>query len=198
MATQPQDRELRFKVLRDITKGAPPLVTTILDRAEKSRSTPIIDTLTMVNLKQWSKGRILLLGDSAHCLSLISGQGACMALASAELLSVELTNTKDVAQALVNHEKKLRPIIEKLQERTRKMAGIYIPTSLLKYHLRNMFLKLMPYSWIVSWHVKNIRCEAGLTIQDGYIQLSVNWLVGYHTVYWYQIARGVAVCGNIS
>ncbi|CAI6066499.1 unnamed protein product [Clonostachys chloroleuca] len=160
MATQPQDRELRFKVLRDITKGAPPLVTTILDRAEKSGSTPIIDTLTMVNLKQWSKGRILLLGDSAHCLSLISGQGACMALASAELLSVELTNTKDVAQALVNHEKKLRPIIEKLQERTRKMAGIYIPTSLLKYHLRNMFLKLMPYSWIVSWHVKNIRCEA--------------------------------------
>ncbi|CAG9957025.1 unnamed protein product [Clonostachys rosea f. rosea IK726] len=108
-ATQPQDRELRFKILRNITKGASPLVTTILDRAEKSGSTSIIDTLTV-----WSKGRVMLLADSAHCLSLISGQGACMALASAELLSVELTNTKDVAQALVNHEKKLRPIIEKL------------------------------------------------------------------------------------
>ncbi|VUC22918.1 unnamed protein product [Clonostachys rosea] len=64
----------------------------VLDRAEKSGSATIIDTLRL-----WSKGRIMLMGDSAHCLSLIPGQGACMALASAELLSIELTNTKDIA-----------------------------------------------------------------------------------------------------
>jgi hypothetical protein len=36
---------------------------------------PTIDSLTMVKLPTWSKGRFVLLGDSAHCLT-FSGQGA--------------------------------------------------------------------------------------------------------------------------
>ncbi|CAG9980916.1 unnamed protein product [Clonostachys byssicola] len=164
-ATQPQDRELGFKILRDITKTAPPLVKTALERAEKSGSTPIIDTLAMVKLKHWSKGRIMLLGDSAHCLSFLSNKGAGMALASAELLSVELTKTKDVAQALVNHEKKLRPIIKNLQHRSRKMAPKYIPTSLFEYRKKKFFTRLVPNSLVVRRHEKIIKYENNLIIQ---------------------------------
>lgn len=39
---------------------------------------------------QWSKGRVALLGDSAHAMQPNMGQGGCMAIEDAHLLAVEL------------------------------------------------------------------------------------------------------------
>ena len=87
-----------------------------------------------------------------------------MAIASAEVLGKELMRANnDFKQALLAQEQKLRPIIERLQRHSRKIAAIYIPGGGLKYHTRNLFLKLMPYSWIVSWYIKNFRAEIDLT-----------------------------------
>lgn len=147
-----QSRQRRFETLRATTARAAKQVTDVVDFAEETDTTIIIDSLTMVSLKQWSKGRVLLLGDAAHCLTLMSAQGAGMALTSAEILGKELMSSKDLFQALANHEKKLRPIIERLQQRTRNIAVLYIPRNWLLYCLRNLMFKIMPYSWIVYWH----------------------------------------------
>lgn len=160
---QKQDRNLRFPTIRRATAGGTQLVTDVIDQAEKAGSTPIIDSLTMVLLPHWSKGRVLLMGDAAHCLTLMSGQGAGMALASAEILGKELMATQNITQALAQHEKRLRPTIERLQERSRSMAAMYIPKSTLMYYVRNFFLRFMPYSWIVSWHVSSAKAEIDLT-----------------------------------
>lgn len=161
--TKLQDRNQRFETLRGVTSGGAELVTEVIDLAEKADASPLIDSLTMVNLQHWSKGRILLLGDAAHCLTLMSGQGAGMAIASAEILGKELMATKDVLQALANHEKKLRPPIDSLQLRSRKMAAMYIPKNRFWYWLRNILFKIMPYSWIVSYHVSGAKAEIELT-----------------------------------
>lgn len=156
-------RTARFDVLRKITSGGAQLVTQVIDAAQRAGASPLIDSLTMVNLRRWSKGRVLLLGDAAHCLTLMSGQGAGMAIASAEVLGTELLVCRDVAQALGNHERKLRPAIESLQLRSRKMAAMYIPKNRFWYWLRNVMVRIMPHSWIVSYHVSGARAETELT-----------------------------------
>ncbi|MGX9394036.1 FAD-dependent monooxygenase (plasmid) [Nitrobacteraceae bacterium UC4446_H13] len=75
---------------------------------------PTLDSLILVDLPRWSKGRVILLGDSAHCLTLVSGQGARMAIASAELLARALARTS-VAEAFRQHDASLRPAINRLQ-----------------------------------------------------------------------------------
>ncbi|KAH7179330.1 uncharacterized protein B0J16DRAFT_387161 [Fusarium flagelliforme] len=95
-----QDRALGFGLLRKVIPGSP-RIAQVIDRAERSGPSPIIDSLTLVKLQRWSKG-----------------QGARMALILAEVLGKELMATEDITQALVNHEKRLRPPIERLQDRT--------------------------------------------------------------------------------
>ncbi|KIW94731.1 uncharacterized protein Z519_04708 [Cladophialophora bantiana CBS 173.52] len=153
----------RFDILREITAKSVSQVREAVERAEKAEAFVNMDSLTLVTLPKWSKGRVVLLGDAAHCLTLLSGQGAGMALTSAEILGKELQKTTDVLQALRNHEAKLRPTIERLQARSRKMARWYIPKSAISYHSRNFLLKLLPYSWIVAFHVDSLRSEIELT-----------------------------------
>ncbi|KPM42799.1 hypothetical protein AK830_g3732 [Neonectria ditissima] len=160
--TEHQDRQLRFETLRRATAGGAKLVDEVIDIAEERGVSPVIDSLTMVSLRKWSKGRILLLGDAAHCLTLMSGQGAGMAIASAEILGKELMATEDVLEALVNHEQKLRQPIESLQHRSRRMAAMYIPRNRFWYWLRNLLFKITPYSWIVSYHVSGAKAEIAL------------------------------------
>ncbi|KAL2433850.1 hypothetical protein ABEF95_011245 [Exophiala dermatitidis] len=156
-------REDKFAILHEITRNSVDEVRNAVDRAEKAGVSPVMDSLTLVTLPRWSTGRVVLLGDAAHCLTLLSGQGACMALVSAEILGKELKKTTDVSKALANHETKLRPSIERLQARTRNMAGWYIPKGVISYYFRNLLMKLMPYSWIVSYHVKTLKSEIDLT-----------------------------------
>ena len=124
-----------FGLLRKVIPG-PPRIAQVIDRAEESDSSPIIDSLTLVKLSSWSKSRVLLLGDSAQCLALLSGQGAAMTLVSAEILGKELMATDDIKQALTHHEKKLWPTIERLQDRNKRLASTYIPKSAARNYVR--------------------------------------------------------------
>ncbi|RMZ81192.1 hypothetical protein DV737_g2671, partial [Chaetothyriales sp. CBS 132003] len=114
-AKESQDQ---FEILHGITAKAVPQVHEAVEQAEKAGALVNMDSLTLVNLPQWSKGRVVLFGDAAHCLTLLSGQGAGIALTSSEILGKELQKTSDVPQALRNHESKLRPAIERLQARS--------------------------------------------------------------------------------
>ncbi|CAK7213432.1 hypothetical protein SBRCBS47491_001795 [Sporothrix bragantina] len=157
------DRADRMKTVREATEGAGiKAVSDVVNQAEKAGCTPVVDSLTMVNLPQWSKGRVLLLGDAAHCLTLISGQGAGMALVSAEILGKELQATKDVAHALANHGRRLRPAITRLQDRSRSMAAVYVTKNWLGYFVRNLILKILPYRWIVAWLADSAKAELKL------------------------------------
>ncbi|KAL6241350.1 hypothetical protein RBB50_011823 [Rhinocladiella similis] len=152
----------RIKILKDVTGKCTPSVREAVEQAERSDSKISMDPLALVKLPRWSKGRVLLMGDAAHCLTLISGQGAGMALASAEILAGALQSTSDVLEALRIHEAKLRPSIERLQQRSKDMAGWYIPKGTVAYWIRNWMFKLMPYSWLVSYHVKSLKTEVDL------------------------------------
>lgn len=113
-------------------------------------------------LPKWSKGRVLLLGDAAHCLTLVSGQGAGMALTSAEMLGNALRSAPDLASALERHETALRPIINRLQARSRKMAFFFIPRGKFAFHLRNAVMRHMPRAWLGRYFTSAIKAEIAL------------------------------------
>lgn len=149
--------EARWPMLRHVARNAHPQVHEIIGAAEKEQL-PLIDNLTLVDMPTWSKGRVVLLGDAAHCLTLISGQGAGMSIASAAMLAEELGG-KPINEALRRHEERLRPAILKLQERSRKMGALFVPASPLSFHLRNLALRHMPRAWLGQYFINAIRSE---------------------------------------
>jgi len=149
--------EARWPMLRHVARNAHPQVADIIAAAERG-PLPLIDNLTLVDMPKWSKGRVVLLGDAAHCLTLISGQGAGMSIASAAMLSEELA-AAPIDEALRRHDERLRPAILKLQERSRKMGSLFVPASNLSFHLRNLMLRYMPRAWLGQYFINAIRSE---------------------------------------
>ena len=117
------------------------------------------DALEMVDLPKWSSGRCLLLGDAAHCLTLLSGQGSGMAMTSAWLLNEALA-AYGIDMALAHHEAKLRPSITRLQARSRKIASVFVPASRWSFRLRNAVMRLTPPKLLGRYLVASVQKEA--------------------------------------
>jgi len=118
-----------------------------------------LDDTTMIALPRWSQGRVLLLGDAAHCLTLLSGQGAGISIASACVLAEELAKEGGIDAALARHEARMRPTIQRLQDRSRRIAKWFIPQSPLAFALRNAMLRWLPRRWLSRYISRGIRSE---------------------------------------
>jgi 2-polyprenyl-6-methoxyphenol hydroxylase-like FAD-dependent oxidoreductase len=147
-------------LLRRVAGASHPNVMRLIESCENG-VTPQLDSLTMVAMPSWHKGRIVLLGDAAHCLTLISGQGAGMAMASAEILSQELAR-RPIDEALVEHHRWLSPMIARLQQRSRHMARVFIPDGRMAFHVRNVVLRYMPRRWLGRYFLNAIKKEIAL------------------------------------
>lgn len=64
----------------------------------------------------WSKGRVVLVGDAAHCASPYSGMGVSGSLVGAYVLAGELTrNPAHLPRALADYDRTLRPFVDEIQ-----------------------------------------------------------------------------------
>ncbi len=156
--TGPVPAAERWRLLDEVCARSHPAVHAQLAAAREDGAVPLVDDLALVDMPRWSKGRVLLLGDAAHCLTLISGQGAGMALTSAAILADALGRAA-VPEALAEHEARLRPSIARLQDRSRKMAGMFVPRSPVAFELRNLFMRYVPRKWIGRYFVNAVNAE---------------------------------------
>ncbi|AYD04298.1 FAD-dependent monooxygenase [Neorhizobium sp. NCHU2750] len=157
-----EQRGGRIDLLQAVSAHSHPHVRQLLKQTQHEESPVLIDSLTMIDLPKWSQNRVLLIGDAAHCLTLVSGQGAGMALASAEMLGEAMKVAQDPGTAFERHEFLLRPIITRLQSRSRKMAAVFIPQSAFAFRLRNLLMRYMPRSWLGRYFSNSIRAEIAL------------------------------------
>lgn len=156
----------RLPLLERITARSHAQVRAILGAIDNVNQV-VIDDLAMVELPQWHNGRVLLLGDAAHSLSLISGQGAGMALASAGVLAQELAKLGDATLSgealeavLQRHAQRLRPSVLKLQERSRRLAPAFVPSSALGFYLRNLAMRAAPDAMLKRYFLNGLKSEA--------------------------------------
>ncbi|NGO14383.1 oxidoreductase [Streptomyces sp. HC44] len=72
--------------------------------------------IAQVRIDSWSKGRVILAGDAAHCASPYSGMGISGALVGADVLAGEINrHADDLPTALANYDRVLRPFVDEIQ-----------------------------------------------------------------------------------
>ena len=101
------------------------------------------DSMSQVELPRWSAGRVVLLGDAAHCPAPSSGQGTSLALVGAYVLAGELARGDGHAAAFARYEAVLRPYVERNQELGRTMAGDMVPGGRLKVALMHHAMRTL-------------------------------------------------------
>lgn len=119
------------------------------------------DEVSQIKIKEkWYKNRVILVGDAAYCLTLLSGQGASMAMTGAYVLSQQLVQSKgEHTKAFLAYEKVLRPTIEKMQKKAVKNALTFLPTSPFKLWLRNLLLPFFFKKIFLGFIVKQIGAD---------------------------------------
>lgn len=87
------------------------------------------DEYSDLRMKRWSRGRVVLVGDSAHAVLPSAGTGASMAMESAAVLAEELcrTDSAHLASALERYESRRRSRVEKVQNQSR-LVGKFMYT----------------------------------------------------------------------
>ncbi|MBT2212025.1 FAD-dependent monooxygenase [Actinomadura sp. NEAU-AAG7] len=72
--------------------------------------------ILQVRTDTWSKGRVVLVGDAAHCASPYSGMGVSGGLVGAYVLAGEINrHPDDLPAALANYDAVLRPFVDEIQ-----------------------------------------------------------------------------------
>ncbi|CRK31042.1 hypothetical protein BN1723_003768, partial [Verticillium longisporum] len=107
-----------------------------------------------VKTKIWSKGRVVLLGDAAHCASPVTGLGTTSAIVGAYVLAGEIAThcggadkegISDADGALLAYDKTLRPFVDRVQQLFPGVPWIAFPSSWFWVWVSNSAW------WALSW-----------------------------------------------
>jgi 2-polyprenyl-6-methoxyphenol hydroxylase-like FAD-dependent oxidoreductase len=98
-----------------------------------------LDRVSQIVASTWSKGRVVLVGDAAYCVSLLAGQGSALAIVGAYVLAGELA-AGGVGNGLARYEHRLRPYIELKQAGAARFAGALAPRTRFGMWFRNLVM----------------------------------------------------------
>ncbi|AXB48645.1 FAD-dependent oxidoreductase [Amycolatopsis albispora] len=97
----------------------------------------LFDSAEQVRLDTWHRGRVVLLGDAAWCVTLYAGMGVSSGLAGADLLGTMLErHPDDVTAALREWEHGLRPYLDYYQENAPADRRIFVADNRWQIRLR--------------------------------------------------------------
>lgn len=102
------------------------------------------DQVAQIQAPRWTHGRVALVGDAAHAVSLIAGQGASLGIAGAYVLAERLTASSSIHDGLTDYEQRWRPVTAAVQQAARdRVTEWFLPTSTVKLMLRRWGFKAM-------------------------------------------------------
>ncbi|MFC7383241.1 FAD-dependent monooxygenase [Sphaerisporangium rhizosphaerae] len=109
------------------------------------------DSVSVVDLPRWSRGRVAVLGDAASCVSLF-GDGSTLAIAGAHTLAEELAaSPADHAAAFGRYEMRHRRLVEPKQRSVDQAAAMMIPATSAGILTRNLATRLWPVAAAGVW-----------------------------------------------
>ncbi|CAP81002.1 Uncharacterized protein EN45_016700 [Penicillium chrysogenum] len=95
--------------------------------------------VVQIRTDTWHSGRVVLLGDAAHCPSPLSGMGTSTSLVGAYVLAGELAQSEDLSQAFQNYSQIMRPFIDQVQRLWIRWA---LPNSQWQISLVHLIIRL--------------------------------------------------------
>lgn len=101
------------------------------------------DALVLIQMERWHRGRVVLIGDAAHCATPMAGRGTSLALLGAWVLAEELDHHDDLESAFATYEKRQRPHAESAQEFARGGVDLVVPATWEAIEERNTRLREM-------------------------------------------------------
>lgn len=132
----------RKAMLDEYYQGAGWVIPQMIDSI--TNTTPVyLDSVTQIRMPRWSHGRITLVGDAAHCLTLVSGMGAATAMGGAYILAEELSKTGDHRTAFAAYERRVRPFVEDKQRKAQRFAKTFVPSSRLGIQVSYLMMRLL-------------------------------------------------------
>ncbi|WP_158842354.1 FAD-dependent monooxygenase [Saccharothrix deserti] len=142
--------------------GPEPLGRTLDDVVAAMESTDelLFDSVEQVRMDSWHRGRVVLVGDAAWCVTLYAGMGASSGLAGAQLLGTMLArHPDDLERALTEWEAGLRPYIDYYQKDGIKKQTFFTPDNRFQVGMRRALTVLngrrvvgAPFRW---WSAHN-------------------------------------------
>lgn len=99
----------------------------------------------------WARGRVILLGDAAFCVSLLAGQGSALAMTAAYILAGELHRAgNDYRRAFSQYQENFGPFVLKKQKAALRFAEFFAPGSSFSLFMRNQIMNLMRIPWVAD------------------------------------------------
>ncbi|KXP03940.1 FAD-dependent oxidoreductase [Tsukamurella pseudospumae] len=103
-----------------------------------------VDSVSQVVMDAWSRGRVVLLGDAAWCVSLFAGHGAGLALAGADRLGAALLDHPgELSDAAREWETGLREEVRTRQRQARAGMARFAPPSRFHVHVQDLMIRAL-------------------------------------------------------
>jgi 2-polyprenyl-6-methoxyphenol hydroxylase-like FAD-dependent oxidoreductase len=109
------------------------------------------DDINHVEMKQWYKDRVVLVGDAQHASSPIAGMGSSMALEDAYVLATELKKARKetIGEALERFSRRRTPRLKKFKKVSRHMDNIFLARGFYG-HVRDLLTPFLPKSYFAN------------------------------------------------
>jgi 2-polyprenyl-6-methoxyphenol hydroxylase-like FAD-dependent oxidoreductase len=135
-------REQRLPRLREVFAGMGWLTQRFLSDISTSESV-FMDAVIQIQMPTWHQGQVALVGDACDCPTLLSGQGASLAMGGAYLLARALQETADYQQAFRRYEQQMLAAVQAQQRSGRGFAKFFLPGSRLDLFVQRTMMKVL-------------------------------------------------------
>lgn len=99
------------------------------------------DSVSQIDMPSWHRGRVVLVGDAAHCASPMSGRGTSLAITGTWLLAKALAeNADDLDAAFAQYERDQRPHVRYAQGTAGPGGELLVPATQEAIDARNRAL----------------------------------------------------------
>jgi 2-polyprenyl-6-methoxyphenol hydroxylase-like FAD-dependent oxidoreductase len=140
-ASWPATLDLQKTMLRERYRDGKWECPRILDELDSAHEL-YFDSVSQIRTRNWSQGRVALVGDAAFCVSLVAGQGSALAMISAYVLAGELADAGGRhEEAFGKYEARLRAYITAKQQGAARFAAVFAPKTQWGLGFRNRVIR---------------------------------------------------------
>lgn len=116
------------------------------------------DVVSQIRMDRWWRGRVVLIGDAAGCISLLGGEGTGLAITEAYVLAGELDRAGGShEQAFQAYDALMHPFVESKQASAARFVGFFATRTKLGLRIRNAVMRAMNFRPVLNLVAGDIR-----------------------------------------